>query len=135
MIARVARAVPACRAATGICSFYLRQLSSSDVPVTMDAANAMKAKRWTETVTPWHARPGLVPNEESGSKEVKGLIGQLASTPADLLKRKARIFRRGRAASTSSSHKTKAWKVEFDHQRKCCYTNPPDNSLFTHHLS
>jgi hypothetical protein len=86
---------------------------------TIGEAEQLHKKRWQETVTPWNARPNLVPAEENAltAKNTKGYVGQLAGIPADLLKRKARIYRRARQATSSSSDKTKAWKIEFNHQR------------------
>lgn len=95
---------------------------SSEV-ATVSEADAIKSKRWTQTVTPWNARPDLVPAEENAvtAKNTKGFVGQLAGTPPDFLKRRARIYRRARQTTSSSSEKTKAWKIEFNHQRKINY--------------
>ena len=84
------------------------------------SAEQSKRKIWTKTVTPWHARPQLVPAERAAvtAASTAGVVGQLAGIPSALLRREARIYRRARQATTSSSDKTKAWKIEFNHQRE-----------------
>ena len=100
----------------------LSRAFSSEV-ATVSEADAIKSKRWTQTVTPWNARPDLVPAEDNAvtAKNTKGFVGQLAGTPPDFLKRRARIYRRARQTTSSSSEKTKAWKIEFNNQRKIIY--------------
>ena len=100
----------------------LARAFSSEV-ATVSEADAIKSKRWTQTVTPWNARPDLVPAEDNAvtAKNTKGFVGQLAGTPPDFLKRRARIYRRARQTTSSSSEKTKAWKIEFNNQRKIIY--------------
>jgi hypothetical protein len=87
---------------------------------TMDEASQKKHHRWNETVTPWHSRPDLVPAEPNAVTAVSeaGTVGQLAGIPGELLKRKATIYRRARQATSSSSEKSKAWKIEFNHQHR-----------------
>ena len=87
-----------------------------------------KQKKWTNTVTPWHAR-ALCPRGASRTAADTVTSGQLAGIPPAMLKRKVRIYRRTRQATTSSSDKTKAWKIEFNHQRELPIPPPPPLSL------
>ena len=100
-------------------SLFSSKLMSTDV-TTMDQGQQLKHHRWNKTVTPWHARADLVPAEPNAVTAVNemGTVGQLAGVPAELLKRTAKIYRRARQATSSSSEKTKAWKIEFNHQHR-----------------
>ena len=48
-----------------------------------------KQKKWTNTVTPWHARPHLVPAERAAvtAADTVNVVGQLAGIPPAMLKR------------------------------------------------
>ena len=50
-----------------------------------------KRKKWTNTVTPWHARADLVPAEKNAvtAADTVGVVGQLAGIPPALLRRMA----------------------------------------------
>lgn len=115
IIARVAR-VAARR--TNVATHSL----STEVANTTEA-DELKAYRWNKTVTPFHALPALhgVKEETAISPNIAGYAGQLAGIPEDFKQRKAKIYRRARQTTSSSSEKTKAWKIEFNHQRKLLF--------------
>ena len=97
---------------------------STEVANTTEA-DELKAYRWNNTVTPFHARPALhaAKEETAIGPNVAGYAGQLAGIPEDFKRRKAKIYRRARQTTSSSSEKTKAWKIEFNHQRKFFFLN------------